>query len=189
MKHKLLPSLCQLSRIRRYITDGACQLAVLSLVTSRLDYCNSLLAGIQGSQLDRLQRIQNRAARLITRPRVPRGQIIHITPFLQHLHWLPVRQRVFYKLCTLVYRCLNGSGPQYLTELLKHRVRDARLRQPSTWELVVSRPRRRVGTLGFGFAGPDAWNSLPLSIRCIDTLPQFKTALKTYLWHLAFNQH
>jgi hypothetical protein len=179
--------LCQISRIRRYISDDACRLAVLALVSSRLDYCNSMLAGTQETHLDRLQRIQNRAARLITRPHVPRGEILHVTPILEQLHWLPVRQRVVYKLCVLVYHCVTGTGPQYLTELLQHYTREARLRQPSALKLVVPRTRRVVGRVGFGFAGPVAWNSLPPPLRNIDSLPQFKTALKTHLWHLAYD--
>ncbi len=178
--------LCQISRVRRYISDAACRLAVIALVISRLDYCNGLLSGATESQLTRLQRVQNRAARLIARPRVPRGEVVHITPILHQLHWLPVRQRVIYKLCVLVYKCLDGTAPAYLVELLQRQVRDARLRQPCASELVTHRPRRKVGRAGFWVAGPAAWNELPPSLRTIDTLPRFKSALKTHLWCLAY---
>lgn len=144
--------LWQISRVRRYISEGTCRLAVLALVTSRLDYCNSLLAGCQESHLSHLQRVKNRAARLVARPRVPRGEIVNITPFLQQLHWLPVRQRVIYKLCVLVYNCLHGTGPAYLSELIQRRVRDSRLRQPSGLPLVVPRTKRKVGKVEFGTA-------------------------------------
>ena len=178
--------LCQISRVRRYITAGTCRLAVLALVISRLDYCNSLLAGSQELHMNRLQMVQNRAARLITRPRAPRGEIVHVTPILEQLHWLPVRQRVLYKLCVLVFNCLHGTGPAYLSELLKRHVRDSRLRQPSGMELVAYRPKRKVGYVGFGTAGPRSWNSLPSSVQTMDSLSEFKTALKTHMWHLAY---
>lgn len=101
--------LYQIARVRHYISDDACKLAVLALVVSRLDYCNELLAGAPELQLDKLQMLQNRAARLVTRPRAPRGLAVHITPILQNLHWLPVWQRVTYKLCLQVYNCMQGT--------------------------------------------------------------------------------
>ncbi|KAI0224337.1 hypothetical protein LSAT2_024637 [Lamellibrachia satsuma] len=110
---------CQIACVRQYITESACKLAVLGLVISRLDYCNSLPCAAADQQLHKLQLVQNRAARLVVRPRVPRVQIVHITPILKQLHWLPVKQRVRYKLCPIVHNSLHGTGPQYLRELLK----------------------------------------------------------------------
>jgi len=78
----------------------------------RLDYCNALLYGIADGQLKRLQSVQNAAARLVNETR----RTDHITPFLQTLHWLPVRQRVTFKLATLVHKCLNGRAPGYLAD-------------------------------------------------------------------------
>ena len=89
-----------LARVRCYISDEACHLTVLALVVSRLDYCNALLAGASQHQLEKLQRLQNRAARLVARPHTPSGGAVHVTPILQRLHWLPVRQRVLQSLCT-----------------------------------------------------------------------------------------
>ena len=74
------------------------------------DYGNSLLAGSTNAQLSKLQRIQNRAARLICG--VKRRE--HISLYLARLHWLPVRQRVNFKLLVYIYQCLNGSSPRYL---------------------------------------------------------------------------
>ncbi len=178
--------LSQIARIRRYITDNACKLAVLGLVISRMDYCNGLLGAAMELQLDKLQKIQNRAARLVARPRVPRGHILHITPILHQLHWLPVRQRVTYKLCLHVWTCLQRTAPSYMQELLTLYVRDQRLRRASHLELVPRRPRRRVGKAGFCVAGPAAWNTLPEALRSIDSVCQFKKHLKTYLWTVAY---
>ena len=81
----------RLSSIRRYLTQDATRCAVQAFITSRLDYCNSLLHDIIPlAQIERLQRIQNKAARLITRTR----QRDHITPVLRALYWLPVCHRI-----------------------------------------------------------------------------------------------
>jgi len=76
-----------IGRIRSYITNSACKTLVCSLITSRLDYGNALLYGVNASPLAKLQRVQNTAARLIAR----RKKYDHITPVLIELHWLPVK--------------------------------------------------------------------------------------------------
>lgn len=83
--------------------------------------------------------------------------------------------------------CNRLLAPAYLVDLVHRQVRDARLRQPSALQLATHRPRRKVGRAGFGVAGPIVWNNLPSSLRTIDSLPQFKTALKTHLWRIAYN--
>ena len=147
--------------MRQYISEEACKLAVLALVISRLDYCNGLLAGAMEQMYDKLQRIQNRAARLVVRQRVAQGHTLHLMPVLQRLHWLPVRQRVIYKLCLRVFKCLHGTAPSYLMELLHLHTRDRRLRLALLLQLALCPLKRGVGRAGFGVAGPAAWNTLP----------------------------
>ena len=84
----------QLGTTRKYISASTCHKAVLTLVTSRLDYCNVLLNVIPGYQMDRLQRVQNRAALLIARC----IRDCHITSVLRTLHWLPIYQRIAFRL-------------------------------------------------------------------------------------------
>ena len=85
---------------------------VHAFISCRLDYCNALLYGIADGQLQRLQSVQNAAARLVSETR----RTDHITPVLQSLHWLPVRQRVTFKLATLVHKCLSGRASGYLAD-------------------------------------------------------------------------
>ena len=80
----------RISTIRHYLTDDATKTLVVSLVLSRIDYRNSLLAGLPQSLVGKLQRVQNSAARLV----VCALPHVHITPILRHLHWLPVRARI-----------------------------------------------------------------------------------------------
>ena len=115
----------RLSSIRHYLTTEAAKSAVNALVTSRLDYCNSLLRNIPLSQTAQLQRVQNNAARLITRT----NKHDHITPVLKELHWLPVESRIAFKMLVMTFKCMNDLAPSYLTELVKPRKRDGHLRQ------------------------------------------------------------
>ena len=102
----------QLWAVRRSLTIEAAHTLVHAFVNSRLDYCNSLLFNIGKGLLERLQGIQNAAARLVTGSR----KYDHITPVLRSLHWLPIHQRIDFKIATLVYKCLHGLTPPYLAD-------------------------------------------------------------------------
>ncbi len=87
---------------------------VHAFMTSRLDYCNALLGGCPASSINKLQIVQNAAAKDLTRSR----KYDHITPILQSLHWLPIKFRISYKILLLAYKALNDLAPAYLTNLL-----------------------------------------------------------------------
>ena len=152
-----------------------------AFITSRLDYCNSLLLGVTDQQLKRLQSVQNAVARLVTGAR----RSDHITPVLQSLHWLPVRQRVHYKIAMLVHKCLNGRAPQYLIDECRLAgCRRSRTRSASRQMLEVTRCNTTFGDRSFAAAAPQVWNSLPDSVwyftLCEDTL-NFAKRLKSHL--------
>ena len=102
----------KLRSIKKYLTTDAMKTLVQCFVISRLDYCNSLLYGISEASLDRLQKVQNAAARLILGLRKPD----RVTEARKKLHWLPVCSRIEYKIAFITYKTLNGDGPQYLRE-------------------------------------------------------------------------
>ena len=81
-----------------------------ALVTSQLDYCNTLDVGLPLECVQKLQWVQNAAASLLTVAAY--GE--HTTPLLQQLHWLPVRFRAQFKVLVLTYKALKGLGPSYL---------------------------------------------------------------------------
>jgi hypothetical protein len=97
----------RLRQIRRRVGEDFAIRLVLALITSRLDYCNSTLAGLPKSTLDPLQRVQNAAARIIFRL----GPRDHVTPSLIQLHW---HSRVQYKLCLFMHHLRSGRAPAYL---------------------------------------------------------------------------
>ena len=97
------------------LTQHATELLIHSLVISRLDYGNGLLYGVPDKLLDKLQRVQNVAARVV----VKASRYDHITPILKSLHWLPIRYRTEYKLLLLTFKALHHLAPSYLTDLLQ----------------------------------------------------------------------
>ena len=99
--------------IRKYLNAEAVKTLLHAFVTSRLDYGNGLLYGIPKYMVKRLQLIQNTAARLV----VQANRYSHITPILKQLHWLPIKQRIKYKILLTVFKCIMGKSPAYLQEL------------------------------------------------------------------------
>jgi len=175
-------NLRRLKSIKQSLTPEAIRTLVQAFVSSRLDSCNSLLAGVSNQLLDKLQRIQNAAARLVTGAR--RSE--HITPVLRDLHWLPVRQRIMFKTVVLVYKCQRGTAPQYLQAYCELSARSSRhLRSASSSLLAVPRIRTNYGDRSFAVHGPRVWNSLPDELRSPDiTLTTFRNKLKTLLFNV-----
>jgi len=153
---------------------------VVALVLARLDYCNGVLVGLAASQLSRLQSVLHAAARLIYGVR----RFDHVTPLLQQLHWLSVPERVTFKLCVMVYRCLHGIGPEYLSEdfkLVSEIQSRQRLPSASSTDVLVPATRRSsLGDRAFPVAGARAWNALPPSATSAPSLSSFLRLLKTF---------
>ena len=136
----------QLRCVVQSLTSEAAMTLVHSFVSTRLDYCNSLLYGVADNQLQRLQSVQNAAARLVTGAR----RTEHITPVLQSLHWLPVRQRIVYKLATLIHKCLTGRALAYPTKYCRHAgIRRPGMPSADTSMLDVPRTRTALGDRSF----------------------------------------
>ena len=168
-----------LAHIRPVLNDKTAETIGRAIILSRLDYCNSLLNGVTKTNLDRLQRLQNRLVRAVTK--LPYRS--HITAARNKLHWLTVRERISFKLAVLTYTTRATHVPQYLAELLVDRPITRTLRSSAdTSVLVTPRTRTKRATCAFSSAAPRIWNPLPISIRECKTLPTFKTNLKTFLF-------
>ena len=184
--NNIVKSVCyqihRMGKIRRSLTETACKRLVHGNITSRLDYCNSVLIELPSKLTDRIQYAQNCAARLVCRTR----RREHITPVLEKLHWLPVKFRLMFKVLTLVYRCLHSSAPSYLSELII-RVNHGRALRSSGSRLHVPRVKTTsYGSRAFSVVGPSLWNDLPPHVTSAPTLSAFKTKLKTHLFEQAF---
>ena len=172
-------ALRQIRSVRRSLSRHTLLTLVRALIVSKVDYCNSVLAGIPDQLQDRLQSVLNAAAHLVFSAR--RSE--RITPLLRELHWLRVPERVTFWLCILAYRCLHGTAPAYLAESL-HRTSDVdtrrRLHSADSAMLVVP-------STTFPVASARAWNSLPSSVRNILWLTTFRRELKTVLFRSSFD--
>ena len=175
----------QISSIRSYLTSESTKKLVCSLVLSRLDYSNSLLAGCSKQTPEKLQKGQNSAARLTVKAK----KRDHITPILSSLHWLPIHARIEYKLSVICHNFFFNSSPSYLSDLLSVYTPARQLRSSSDhYTLSVPKVRTKLyGERAFSYAGPKQWNALPYHIRSIDSTPSFKKALKTHLFNLHLN--
>jgi len=109
----------------------------------------------------------------------------HITPVLRQLHWLPVRQRIDFKVMVLVYKSLHRLASPYLSDdcQLITDVGRRHLRSADVYTCAVPRTQSRLGDRSFGVAGPRLWNSLPAELRQQDIcLTEFRRLLKTFLF-------
>ena len=167
----------QLRPVINLLSQDASKMLVHAFISSRLDYCNSLLHGITDGLLQRLQSVQNAAARLVTGAR----RRDHITPVLHELHWLPVRQRIKFKVAWLVFQSLSGQAPEYLINdchLVTGSLRSADSRMCS-----VPRTHNCFGDRSFSASGPRLWNALPNDLRQAEmSCEHFRRQLKTYLF-------
>ena len=179
-------ALRQIRSVRRSLSADALLTLVRALVVSKVDYCSSVLAGISGALLQRLQSVLNAAARLVFSARKSE----HITPLLRELHWLRVPERIQFRLCVLVHHCLNGTAPSYLAETLQKSAdvgARQRLRSAATSTLVVPPTRRAtLGDRAFPVAAARAWNALPLSVRAVPSLLLFRRELKMTLFRASY---
>ena len=173
-----------ISKIRPYLTQEAAELMVNALVTSRLDYANALLYGLPDCVLNRLQRVQNNAARLIFRKK----KHDNVTPLLKSLHWLPTTYRIQYKINLLTFKALQGLAPDYLSDLIKPYTPTRELRSSCKCLLETAKTAKlkSCGERAFSVAAPKLWNCLPQELRDKQTVSSFKAALKTHYFKQAY---
>ena len=159
-----------ISSIRKFLSDDDIKSLVHSIVVARIDNCNALYTGLSVHNISRLQRLQNSCARAIYRAR----RRDHVSPLLKKLHWLPIRQRIIFKVLSLIFKCLQRTAPSYLSDIL-----------PQTHEnrfVRIPRTNTRYGDYAFSRFGPIYWNALPAIIRNCKSLTTFKSKLKHYLF-------
>ena len=139
----------RIAKIRSYLTEEATIALVHAFITCRLDNGNALLFGLPKYQIQRLQSIQNCAARLVKR----HSRFDRASPLLFELHWLPVEQRITFKILLFVFKSLNGLAPFYLSDLISTYVSSRSLRSASLSLLHVPRSNQKTyGDTAFAVA-------------------------------------
>jgi predicted nucleic acid binding AN1-type Zn finger protein len=175
----------RLRSVRQQLGRDVTAQLVSALVLSRLDYCNAVLADLPASTLAPFQKVLHAAARLVLGLR-PRD---HVSSALKELHWLPIMQRIQYKLCLFVHKASIGQAPKYIIDLLTANAdvpSKSSLRSSDSGNYVLPRTRTKLGHRAFSVAAPRAWNCLPTELKLQRSTTVFRRDLKTFLFKAAY---
>ena len=160
-----------IARIRDLLSDKDTVSLMHAIVSSRLDYCNSLFYGIDKKLISKLQKVQNAAVRLISK----RRKYESVRDVLKELHWLPVQQRIIFKILLLTFKILNGMAPENLSALISVRRADAFI-------LNNVYLNSGYGRRSFAYIAPRYWNALPEHVRMSSSIDIFKRLSKSILF-------
>ena len=165
----------ELCRIRQYLTPEVTVLHANVLVSSRLDYCNSLFRGLSYFNQHKLQSIQNTLAHIVTNHR----KYAHVTPILKQLHWLPVKYRCMFKTVTLVYKFLHSGSPSDIQPFLSLSSCSYSTRRSHPDHQYITVPPFHSSVFksvkyfdhSFAIDAPEIWNELPHDLCSASPLP------------------
>ena len=165
-----------IARIKTFLTSKEKCTLLTALILSKLDYCNSLYYGINCSLLKKLQVVQNSAARLVFN----RRKFDHSSGLLFQLHWLPIKNRIEYKIDLLIHKTLYHASPEDIQNMVSlHSTRTFNLK--GDYRSISSN-----GDRAFIVYAVHTWNRLPLYLKTESSLVIFKKSLKTFLFNEAF---
>ena len=162
----------KITQIKGFLTEKQLQQLVSSDVFSQLDYCNSLYYGINSNLIAKLQRVQNCAARLVSKTKISNNSFNDV---FMNLHWLKVKFRSMYKILLIVHNCLHDNAPNEIMAMLQY------AESSRTMNLRETKCSNKYGVRAFSHVGPKLWNLLPMNIRDIHVTLEFKKALKSFL--------
>ena len=178
-------NLLRIKHIRRHLTQDVAQILVSSLVMSHLDYAKSLLYGLLACDIDKLQHVQNCAAKLV----INRSKYDSRIQAFIDLHWLPIWAYIDNKMLTVVYKCLNQEAPKYLMDMLTHKVSTGNGLWSNNLHNLLEIPKIRRKTFAvrsFSYVGPTFWNDLLDNLTTIQNAETFRKKLNTYLFKKSF---
>ena len=168
----------ELSKIKSFIPRESLCTLVSSLVLSKLDYCNALYYKTNTNEINMLQTAQNSAIRLIFgRFKYDRASTSHL---LDEMHWLKIRERIVFKICLLVHKCIWVLAPESLKSIIV-------IFNVRTFKLIENKFSTIYGERAFSCAGLKLWNNLPLHIRLGSDTDEFKKLLKSFLVTNSYN--
>ena len=147
---------------------------ICACILSKIDYCNAIYYGINDNLLKKLQSIQNSAMHII-RKRTNQHHL-STTELFKKYHWLPVKQRIVFKMMLIVHKCLLGRAPESLCNMFKLGGSER------TRKLVEHAFLGQMGERSFSVAGTKLWNLLPKEVRMEEDTEEFKKKLKTFLF-------
>ena len=163
----------ELSTVKIYLTQQQLQVLVYSKIFSNLDYCNSIYYGLPSYTINKLQRVQNCAARLVWKNKIPFNS--SLDAIYESFNWLRVRFRIIYKVLLIVHHCLHNNAPTEVAAMIQYS------KSERTMKLQETRTLNSYGDRAFSHVGPKLWNLLPGDIREDHDLVSFKQKLKSFL--------
>ena len=161
--------------MRPFLSEKQLQIITQALVISSLDYCNALYIGANQSVLKQLQNLQNRAARVIKGLK----RKDDVTPHLEELHWLKVKERIEFKILLLTFKCIYGLAPKYLCDLIQYNC-------SSSGRTVSLHCPPYTSSKAFSAVAPKLWNDLPQEIKQTVNINLFKKKLKAHLFRKCY---
>ena len=184
VKKKCCWTMTSLRTIRKYLNEKVKLMLVKQLIISKLDYCNSLYFNLPKKRLKKLQSVLNGGIRYIYNITDKNEDL---TPYYKKAHILPIEHRLFFKVCLLCFKVVNGIAPEYLcalVEMANDELRTSRTRaaEDNTLMKLPKMSRLKASNRRFSNYAPEVWNSIPKELRSITDPAAFKGKLKNYLY-------
>ena len=158
-------------QIKGFLSEDQLKQIVCSYVLSLLDYFNSLYYGVSSHLLNKMQRVQNCAARLISKRDIPSGKL---DEKMLEFHWLKVEHRIMYKMMMIVHNCVNNKAPEEIMSMFYYSD------SARTMNLRETRFSNKHGEKAFSHIGSKLWNLFPKKMREVNDIEKFKTSLKSF---------
>ena len=169
-----------LRHVRPMLSTKITNEVACSIVASRLDYCNSLLFNVSASNIGRLQCLQNNLSRVVCNAPVRSSA----PPLLHRLHWLPVEQRIKYKIACITHNTMQSGTPLYPCQAIETYAPPRTLRSSDSSLLSMPNLANTLVSAGkaFSVAAPTIWNSLSTQTLSSPNIDCLKKSLKTELF-------
>ena len=177
-------SIRNIRHITKYLDMKSTETIVHAFITNKIDYYNSLLHGLPDCQIQKLQRVQNAAERLITGIK----KYDHINPALKKFHWLPVQQRSKFKILLLTFKALNNMAPLYIVNMFSMEAKP-RYSLWSNASFQLKSPKTKYKTRrgkAFPVAIATLWNCLRLDTRISQSIDTSNSRLKISLFSIDY---
>ena len=172
-----MSSLTQINRPKHAFDKDLLITVIKGLVFSKMFYCSSVWSNTSATSINKLQAIQNFAARIVTGSR----KFDHITPILKQLRWMPVKDHLFYRDALLTFKCMNGMAPTNLSSRLIKRGTISGRSTRNANKLDIPRYKTSTGQRSFLYRAVTIWNNLPRDIKLSPSTNIFKRKLKNHV--------
>ena len=171
-------SLCQINRIKHLLDSRTLENVITSLVFSKLYFCSTVWANTSKTNVRKLQKIRNFAARILTGTR----KYEHITPVLNDLRWLSVPAMLAFYDAILTFKCLRGLAPKYLSSSFNRRASVHGRNTRNKIKLDIPAFNTAAGQRSFIYRAVKCWNTLPEEIIKCESLHSFKSKAKSHFY-------